>query len=141
MEISLRSLVRYQYDNIYMFNTRNKSGISAHPCIILYIFQPFCFFVNSSSSYSCMADKYTNSHLLALCCESFQHHATWPCKVEQDVHEQVHNCANKNEEKANNGVDAVHIDAVKRIHTEVNLRWRSDISVASRQSLKIIFYF
>jgi hypothetical protein len=27
------------------------------------------------------------------------------------------NCANKNEEKANNGVDAVHIDAVKRIHT------------------------
>ena len=33
-----------------MFNTRNKSGISAHPCIILYLFQSIlCLeFVNLS---------------------------------------------------------------------------------------------
>ena len=27
-----------------MFNTRNNSGISAHPCIILYIFNVYCCF-------------------------------------------------------------------------------------------------
>jgi hypothetical protein len=33
------SLVRCAHSGDIMFNTRNKSGISAHPCIILYINQ------------------------------------------------------------------------------------------------------
>jgi hypothetical protein len=28
----------WKYQIYFMFNTRNKSGISAHPCIILYIY-------------------------------------------------------------------------------------------------------
>jgi hypothetical protein len=28
----------WKYQIYIMFNTQNKSGISAHPCIILYIF-------------------------------------------------------------------------------------------------------
>ena len=35
------SLVRCAHSRDITFNTRNKSGISAHPCIILYLFNDY----------------------------------------------------------------------------------------------------
>jgi hypothetical protein len=109
----------------------NLVFLRTHACIILYIFQSFCFFVNIQIIPPAHTVAWQTNTPTATCLLS-------AAKVfnitplEQDVHEQVQNGANKNEEKANNGIDAVHIDAVKRIHTEVNRRGRSDISVASR---------
>jgi hypothetical protein len=41
------SLVRCAHSWDIMFNTRNKSGISAHPCIILYIIYHLRLWLNS----------------------------------------------------------------------------------------------
>jgi hypothetical protein len=75
------SLVRCAHSWDIMFNTRNKSGISAHPCIILYItfiqkVNKMLYVLSYSCWYCCYKEFITNKT-----CQRKNAHRTFSCSV------------------------------------------------------------